>query len=78
MDTFLNKKNEILELIDNDKPDVLVFTELLNKKYPSITSSELKIKGYQHVYDEEKIEDKANKRRGLLLLLLPCQRQTQH
>ena len=39
LDTFLNKKTEIINMIDNDHPDILTFTETLDKKKPCINRS---------------------------------------
>ena len=32
LDTFLNKKAEILDLINKESPDIIAFTEILNKR----------------------------------------------
>ena len=61
LDTFCNKKEEIIDIINNESPDILAFTELLNKKCPSITKAELKLKGYDEFYKDE---DKNDKIRG--------------
>ena len=58
LDTFCNKKEEILEMVDNERPDILVFAELLNKKNPVITDAELKIQGYDHFFESINDNDK--------------------
>ncbi|MCP3849730.1 MAG: hypothetical protein GY694_05770, partial [Gammaproteobacteria bacterium] len=52
LNTFLNKKDEILTLIDNERPDILAFTELLDKKNPELSQAELKLQGYETFYGE--------------------------
>ena len=67
LDTFSNKKEEILEMVDNERPDILVFAELLNKKNPVITDAELKIQGYDHFFESINDNDKVKKRRGVII-----------
>ena len=67
LDTFSNKKEEIIDVINNESPDILAFTELLNKKCPSITKAELKLNGYDEFYKDEDKNDKMEKRRGVIL-----------
>ena len=43
----ITKKAELIDLINNENPDILAFTEqLLNKKCPVITKAELNLNGY--------------------------------
>ena len=67
LDTFSNKKEEILNIVNDENPDVIVFNELLDKTNPTITKAELNIKGYDQFYDDEQPEDKINKRRGVII-----------
>ena len=67
LDTFNNKKAELIDLINNENPDILAFTELLNKKCPVITKAELKLNGYDEFYNDDDENDKVNKRRGVVL-----------
>ena len=60
LDTFLNKKAEILNIIDNDSPDILAFTEILDKKNPVISDAELNIDGYETFFG-------INPKRGIVL-----------
>ena len=56
----LNKKPEILNLIDEDNPDILAFTELLDKTDPELSEAELKINGYETFYG-------SNPQRGVVI-----------
>ena len=67
LDTYNNKKDEIIDIINSESPDILAFTELLNKKCPTITKAELKLTGYDEFYSDEDINDKIIKRRGVIL-----------
>ena len=46
LDTITNKKQEIKDLISNEKPDIICFTEILNKRDPNIEKAELQLEGY--------------------------------
>ena len=67
LDTFSNKKEEIVNMVNDEDPDIIVFNEILSKSNPTITKAELNIKGYDHFYKEEKPEDKTDKRRGVII-----------
>ena len=67
LDTFTNKKAEIIDIVNNESPDIIVFTELLNKKNPVLTKAELKINGYDEFFRDDDINDKVNKRRGVII-----------
>ena len=67
LDTFLNKKSEILDLINKENPDIIAFSEILNKKNPTITKAELNIEGYDAFYREEESNNKLLKRRGVII-----------
>ena len=43
----MNKKAEITNLIEKENPDVLCFTETLDKRNPELTEAEAKINGYE-------------------------------
>ena len=67
LDTFLNKKDEIIDIVNRESPDILTFTELLNKKNPCITKAELNLEGYDAFYRDEESNDKILKRRGVII-----------
>ena len=46
LDTISNKKPEIKDLVQQESPDIICFTEILNKKDPNIEITEIKIEGY--------------------------------
>ena len=46
LDTITNKKQEIKHLVTNESPDIICFTEILNKRDPNIEKAELQIEGY--------------------------------
>ena len=54
LDCFLNKKDEIENLIIEEKPDILMFTEILDKRKPEITEPELKINDYDCFHNTDK------------------------
>lgn len=67
LDSLINKKSEVIEIVNNESPDIIAFTEILNKKNPTITKAELKLEGYDEFYRDEGTNDKKNKRRGVVL-----------
>ena len=62
VDTFLNKKHELLHLLDVVKPDIIGLTEVKPKTKNNYTATEYAIKGYDLFLNE-------NPKRGVALYL---------
>ena len=65
MDTITNKKHEIKDLVQQENPDIICFTEILNKKDPNIEVAELKIDGYDIFLEK-------NPQRGVIIYTKEC------
>ena len=62
---FENKKEEITQLITDENPDIVCFTELINKREGSIEPITLKINGYEKFFG-------INPKRGVIIYVKEC------
>ena len=65
LDTITNKKHEIKDLVQQENPDIICFTEIFNKKDPNIEVAELKIDGYDIFLEK-------NPQRGVIIYTKEC------
>ena len=63
----MNKKEEIIDIINRESPDIITFTELLNKTNPTLTKAEITLEGYDEFFVSENGNDKELKRRGVII-----------